>query len=115
LQSNNLFRRNRRVVRRVGADAAFAKAMARSEFGRFYTDDAEQAEIRRSLARSMLRRQDNLEAAKPKATGSPDPKTTKAGRRSLWAAPVVRHRRSEIAASLARLKKACKADAESEG
>ena len=38
----------RRHSRRVGADAAFAKAMARSEFGRFYTDEQEQKEVRRS-------------------------------------------------------------------
>lgn len=34
--------------------AAFAKAMARSEFGRFYSDDAQQAEIRRSVQRRSL-------------------------------------------------------------
>jgi hypothetical protein len=42
----------RRYSRRVGADPVFAKAIARSEFGRFYTDDQEQREIARSLARA---------------------------------------------------------------
>jgi hypothetical protein len=41
---------------RRGADAAFARAMARAEFGRFYTDDNDLREVRRSLAR---RRQEN--------------------------------------------------------
>ena len=42
--------------RRVGADAKFARAMARAEFGRFYTDEREQREVRRSLERAKARR-----------------------------------------------------------
>lgn len=41
----------RDVVSEARRKAAFAKAMTRSEFGRFYSDDAEQAEVRRSLER----------------------------------------------------------------
>ena len=43
--------------RRIGADAAFAKAMARAEFGRFYTDEAREKEVARSLARARTRRE----------------------------------------------------------
>jgi hypothetical protein len=39
-----------------GYDAtAFAKAMTKHEFGRFYWDDSRQDEVRRSLARAMAR------------------------------------------------------------
>jgi hypothetical protein len=42
----------RRRSRRVGADAAFAKAMARSEFLRFNTDESQQREVAGSLAKA---------------------------------------------------------------
>jgi hypothetical protein len=35
--------------------AAFAKALARSEFGRFYWDDSHESEVKRSLASAMAR------------------------------------------------------------
>jgi hypothetical protein len=92
--------------RRLGADAAFAKAMARAEFGRFYTDECEQREVRRSLERAKARRKAEKggsaaaqvaepAVAKPADKGSAKPK--------LWHRPSVRERRTEIAEGMARL------------
>ena len=100
----------RRRSRRVGADPAFAKAIARSEFGRFYTDEQEQREVRRSLDR-----------AKPKARRpEPEKKEEVAPVRSksklaLWHQPSPRLRRTELAEARARLKAAAKLRTESEG
>jgi hypothetical protein len=91
----------------VGADAAFAKAMARAEFGRFYTDEGEQREVRRSLQRGKARQKAekggsaagqvaaSAAIAKPGGKGSAKPK--------LWHRPGVRERRTEIAEGMARL------------
>jgi hypothetical protein len=90
--------------RRVGADAAFAKALARSEFGRFYTDDREQREVARSLARAK---------GKSAAHSSPPPEPPKVDppgdrhaekrRVTLWREPRVRERRTELANAKMRL------------
>lgn len=98
--------------RRVGADAAFAKAMARSEFGRFYTDEQEQREIRRSLARGKANRQ-ILQPAKAKEN-APPPKAAGKSKPVQWREPSPRHRRTELAEARARLKEAAKLRTESE-
>jgi hypothetical protein len=97
--------RVRRRRRRVGADVAFAKAMARAEFGRFYTDEREQQEVRRSLQRAKARRRQEPGGgeqtlaeemtAKPDGKGGAKPK--------LWHRPSVRERRTEISEGMARL------------
>jgi hypothetical protein len=73
----------RRRGRRIGADAAFAKVLARSEFGRFYSDDREQREIAQSLLRARKKRngvrreapqgQEAEETAEKKAPGKVQP------------------------------------------
>jgi len=97
--------------RRIGADAAFAKAMARSEFGRFYTDEQEQREIRRSLARAKARRMRQRKAdenapAPARVVGKAKP--------ALWNEPNPRHRRTELAEARARLRDAAKLRTRSE-
>jgi hypothetical protein len=94
---------------RRGADAAFARAMARAEFGRFYTDDKDLQEVRRSLAR---RRQENG-VAQPAVNGSqkptrqtPAPAKTKPT--ALRGAPRLRERRTELAEALQRLRESRK-------
>jgi hypothetical protein len=107
----------RRRSRRVGADAAFAKAMARSEFGRFYTDDQEQREVRRSLARGKARREADgrmLNSAKAKDDTSASAKVQGKTKPLHWREPSPRHRRSELAEARARLKEAARLRAESE-
>ena len=92
--------------KRSGADAAFARAIARAEFGRFYCDDNDLREVRRSMAR---RRQEN-EAAQPAAKGSrkadklkaPKPKGT------TRTAPRLRERRTELVEAFQRLREAGK-------
>jgi hypothetical protein len=101
-----------RHSRRVGADAAFAKAMARSEFGRFYTDEQEQKEVRRSLDRAKGRRQP--EEQKPDRKEEIAPARSKS-KRVLWHQPSPRLRRTELAEARARLKAAAKLRTESEG
>jgi hypothetical protein len=103
LPSNDLptggrFRRSRRV----GANAAFAKAMARSEFGRFYTDQSEQRELARSLARARpASAASRAPADMPRA---PSPKKAVAKRKAaIWREPRVRERRTELADARARL------------
>jgi hypothetical protein len=91
---------------RRGADAAFAKAMARAEFGRFYCDERDLQEVRRSLARA--KQPDELpRPSKPGARARPKqaepaPKTNGVP----WRAIGVRERRTELQAGLARLKAA---------
>jgi hypothetical protein len=88
--------------KRNGADAAFARAIARAEFGRFYVDDRDLQEVRRSLAR---RRREN-EAAPPTANGSLKPGKAKAPvpKGTTRDAPRLRERRAELADAFARLK-----------
>ena len=103
--------REPRRTRRVGADAAFARAMARSEFGRFYVDEAQQAEVRRSLTRGKTRR-------KPADDPAPEPVEAKkssakrakcdSGKPGPWRQPRVRERRTELADARARLAAAAK-------
>jgi hypothetical protein len=94
---------------RRGAHAAFPKAMARAEFGRFYTDDKDLQEVRRSLAR---RRQENG-VAQPAANGSQKAaRQTAAPAKSkpttMRDAPRLRERRTELAEALRRLREAGK-------
>jgi hypothetical protein len=91
-----------RRSRRVGADAAFAKALARSEFGRFYVDDQQQREVQRSIARAK----GPAEPAAPRKAADPSP--PKAGKPKLWHRPSVRERRTEIADARAKLAAAAK-------
>ena len=89
----------------MGADAAFAKAMARAEFGRFYTDECEQREVRRSLERGKARRKSDNGGAEDMPVGAVPPKPAGKGRAKprLWHRPSVRERRTEIAEGFARL------------
>ena len=92
--------------KRNGADAAFARAIARAEFGRFYCDENDLREVRRSVAR---RRQEH-EAAQPAATGSLKPGKAKAPtpKGTPRDAPRLRERRTELAEALQRLREAGK-------
>ena len=101
----------RRHSRRVGADAAFAKAIARSEFGRFYTDEQEQREVRRSLDRAKGRRQPEEQKPEKEEIAPARPKSKPV----LWRQPSPRLRRTELAEARARLKAAAKLRTESEG
>jgi hypothetical protein len=116
LQHNKSFRPGRGPFRlrsrRVGADPAFAKAIARSEFGRFYTDEQEQREVRRSLDRAKGRRES--EEHKPERKEEIAPARSKS-KLTLWHRPSPRHRRTELAEARARLKAAAKLRTESEG
>jgi hypothetical protein len=85
----------------MGADAAFAKAIARSEFGRFYTDDSEQREIARSLAKS--RKTPNRDRTQEPQEHKVQDQKTAFKRVVPWRPPSVRTRRSEIESALARL------------
>jgi hypothetical protein len=103
--------------RRIGADAAFAKAMARSEFGRFYTDEQEQREVRRSLDRGRERREADrqMKEARKSEADAPEPaKVTGKSKPALWKAPSPRHRRSELAEARARLKASAKSRTEND-
>ena len=102
--------------RRVGADAAFAKAMARSEFGRFYTDEQEQREVRRSLARAKERREAKGRMRNPgEAEDAAAPvKVPGKAKPAQWREPSPRHRRGELAEARARLREAARHRAETE-
>jgi hypothetical protein len=93
---------------RRGADAAFAKAMARAEFGRFYCDDRDLQEVRRSLARS--KQSSGLPPPSQPDAGSRPERTKPAPKKNgrLWRPVGVRERRTELQAGLARLKQARK-------
>ena len=96
---------SRKRSRRVGLDAAMAKAIARSEFGRFYVDDQQQREVQRSLDRAKGRRQP-AEDQKPAAPRSAKPEDKP--KPKLWHQPSVRERRTEIADAKARIAAAAK-------
>lgn len=85
-----------------GADAAFARAMARSAFGRFYTDDSDLQEVRRSLARTRTQRE-RFQPPHPK-TDNRQKHAKPAHNGKLWRPVGVRERRTEPKAGLARLK-----------
>ena len=106
MQHNKSFRPGRwpfrQRSRRVGADAAFAKAIARSEFGRFYTDDQEQREGRRSLDRAEARRKPKAPSPEPAKQEEVAPTPSKS-KRALWHQPSPRLRRTELAEARARL------------
>ena len=92
---------------RRGADAAFARAIARSEFGRFYCDERDQQEVRRSLARGNTQSQTpRSPQRKPdtKREQNPAPK----GKGRVWRPVGVRERRTELEQGSARLKQARK-------
>lgn len=110
-------RPSRTRCRRIGADAAFAKAMARSEFGKYYTDEQEQREVRRSLARAGSRQATRARTGTPGNSGDAQPERAEPranGKLKLWHAPSPRHRRTELAAATARLRAAGKSRQESE-
>jgi hypothetical protein len=92
--------------KRNGADAAFARAITRAEFGRFYCDENDLREVRRSMAR---RRQEN-EGAQPAATSSLKPGKPKAPtlKGATREAPRLRERRTELAEAFQRLREARK-------
>jgi hypothetical protein len=99
------------------ADAAFAKAMARSEFGKYYTDEQEQREVRRSLARARSRKGAQARIGTPLTSADAQPERPEPqanGKLKLWHAPSPRHRRTELAAAATRLKAAGKSRRESE-
>jgi hypothetical protein len=96
----------RRHARRAGADAAFAKAIARSEFGRFYTDEQQMREVARSLA-AKARRSPTPRTQEEKAGPSSDGPPAKC-RVRLWHEPSVRERRTELANARARLASAAR-------
>jgi hypothetical protein len=91
---------------RRGADAAFARAMARSEFGRFYCDQRDLEEVSRSLTRAKTR-VETPQLAHPE-TGTKQAHAKSAPKDGLWHPIGVRERRTELQAALARLKKARK-------
>jgi hypothetical protein len=94
----------RRRRRRVGADADFAKAMARLEFGRFYTDEQQQREVRRSLERAKPCRQPNEPEPEKKVPSAPPPSAgADKCKPKLWHRPRVRERRTELADGMAKL------------
>lgn len=85
----------RRRVRWIGADAEFAKAMARAEFGRFYTDDSREREVARSMARAKARREPAQKKARAPREAPADPTPPrddpKGGtKHALWRAPRAR-------------------------
>jgi len=92
--------------KRNGADAAFARAIARSEFGRFYVDERDVQEVRRSMARREAHHRQKDAAAQPTASGSPKPDKPKAPKPkgTTRDAPRLRERRTELAEAFARLK-----------
>jgi hypothetical protein len=95
---------------RSGADASFAKAMARAEFGRFYCDERDLQEVRRSLARGKAQ-SEAPRPPQPTADGSPEPtkpapKDKAKGK--VWRQLALRERRTELQVGIARLKAARK-------
>ena len=92
--------------KRSGADATFARAIARAEFGRFYCDENDLREVRRSMARG---RQEH-EGGQPAATGSLKPGKPKAPtlKGTTRDAPRLRERRTELAEAFQRLREARK-------
>jgi hypothetical protein len=88
----------------VGLDAAFAKAIARAEFGQFYVDEQQQREVRRSLDRAKGHRKPEQEAESQEQTPPPAPRSKSA----LWHPPKVRERRTELAEARSRIAAAAK-------
>lgn len=84
-----------------------AKAIARSEFGRFYVDDQQQREVQRSMDRAKGRRQP-AEEEKPVAPRPAKPDDEPKPKPKLWHPPSVRERRTEIADAKARIAAAAK-------
>ena len=89
---------------RRGADAAFARAMARSEFGRFYCDERDLQEVRRSLARTKTRSETSRPSQTNTDTRQKHMKPAPKDNGKLWRPVGVRERRTELNAGLARLK-----------
>jgi len=79
--------------------------------GRFYTDEQEQREIRRSLARAKARRMRQPTADE----NAPSPaRVAGKAKPALWKEPNPRHRRTELAEARARLRDAAKLRTRSE-
>jgi hypothetical protein len=99
--------------RRVGADAAFAKAIARSEFGRFYADDQQMREVARSLRRAQGKRTRQVPGPPPQApdneAASSQQKPRARRDQALWRGPNLREQRSKLAVGKARLLAAARA------
>ena len=101
---------------RNGSAAAFARAIARAEFGRFYVDEARLREAKGSVEEAIARRK-----PAPKPTSEPRRPATRdvsdapeeiappaqpvTKKHIAWRMPSVRERRTEIATGIARLRK----------
>jgi hypothetical protein len=96
--------------KRNGADAAFARAITRAEFGRFYCDENDLREVHRSMARGEAHRRQKNEAAQPAANGSVKPGKPKAPTPKGTARDALRlrERRTELAEALQPLREAGK-------
>lgn len=93
---------------RVGADAAFAKAIARSEFGRFYVDDQHMREVARSLARPRAGSMPTRQVLGGTQAPGADARLSRGKARAkcdqgLWQQPSLREQRTKLAAAKARL------------
>jgi hypothetical protein len=100
--------------RRNGPAGDFAAAIARTEFGRFYVDEARLLEAKRSVEAAIARRKptprpdtdlprtvEPMSPAHTRAREAMPPAKTKC---VPWKAPSVRERRTEIAMGLDRLR-----------
>jgi hypothetical protein len=96
--------------KRSGADAAFARAITRAEFGRFYVDDNDLREVRRSMARREAHHRQKDEDAQPAASTSRKADRAKAPKPKCTTrdAPRLRERRTELAEAFQRLRAAGK-------
>jgi hypothetical protein len=96
---------------RVGADAAFAKAIARSEFGRFYVDDQQLREVARSLARPRVQGMPTRQVPGGTQSAQASGEEARLAReklrakcdQGLWQRPSLREQRTKLAAAKARL------------
>ena len=88
--------------KRNGADAAFARAIARAEFGRFYCDENDLREVRRSMARRE--KPAPIEPTKVEKTVKRDSAAKPKAKPAIRAAPRLKERRTELADAFARLR-----------
>jgi hypothetical protein len=94
----------RRGARRIGADADFARALARQEFGRFYWNDRLEAELRGQLGKPEQKDEAwsrKRERPAPARKENQDKATTT--RAPLWQPPRLREQRQKLAEARARL------------
>jgi hypothetical protein len=94
-----------------------AKAITRLEFGRFYTDDAREREVARSLARARARREPpQVKAFEPAKPNSGPPTKGKAATKPAPRSQLApRERRTERAEAMARIAAAAKLREEKDG